>query len=76
MTEDRFAAIAERLQSNALGVRFGTVGVSLKLHEGGIVEVSYTVSECTKERGEKPDVNPEWGRNRKGFLNTPPTLLS
>jgi hypothetical protein len=76
MSKDRFADIADRLQSNAAGVRFGTVGVSLKLHDGGIVEVSYSVSECTRERGEKSEVNPEWGRNRKGFLDTPPMLLS
>jgi hypothetical protein len=76
MTRDRIAAITAKLQSNAAGVRFGTVSVALKIHDAGIVEVSYTVSECTKERGQKLDVNPEWGRNRKGVLNTPPVLLS
>jgi hypothetical protein len=76
MTKDRFAAIAEHLHSNAEGVRFGTVSVALKIHDGGIVEASYTVSECTKEKGQKQDVNPEWGRNRKGVLDTPRELLS
>jgi hypothetical protein len=74
MFKDNFSVIAERLQSNAGGVRFGTVSVVLKIHEGGIVETSYTVSECTKEREPKQEVNPEWGRNWKGFLDTPRLL--
>jgi hypothetical protein len=76
MGKDMFSTVAERLQSNAAVVRFGTVGVVLKIHDGGIVETSYTVSECTKERGQKQEINPEWGRNRKGFLDTPRELLS
>jgi hypothetical protein len=76
MGKDMFSAVAERLKSNAAVVRFGTVGVALKIHDGGIVETSYTVSECTKERGQKQEINPEWGRNRKGFLDTPREILS
>jgi ribosomal protein S3 len=71
-----FTTIADRLQSNAAEVKYGSVGISLKIHDGCIVETSYTVSECTKERGQKHEVNQEWGHNRKGFVDAPCGLLS
>jgi hypothetical protein len=69
VSNDRIETITKRLFSNISGVKYGTVSVSLKVHEGGIVETSYTVSECTKEKEPKRDINPEWGQNYKGLLS-------
>jgi len=41
--------IFAQLLSNAAGVKYGTVSVSFKLHDGRVVEVTYLTSEQTKE---------------------------
>jgi hypothetical protein len=46
--------IVNQLLSNAAGVRYGTVSVSAKLHDGMVVEVSYSRTEHTRDlEGEK-----------------------
>jgi ribosomal protein S3 len=75
---EKIETITQRLLTNVAEVKYGTVSVALKIHDGGIVETSYTVSECTKEKEPKQEdeVNPEWGRNRKGFVGGPREALS
>jgi len=42
-------AIVDQLLSSAAGVRYGAVSVSAKLHEGRVVEVSYSRTEHTRD---------------------------
>ena len=42
-------AIVDQLLSNAAGVRYGAVSVSAKLHDGRVVEVSYSRTEHTRD---------------------------
>jgi len=41
--------IVSRLLTSAAGVRYGAVSVSAKLHEGRVVEVSYSRTEHTRD---------------------------
>ncbi|MDR0473841.1 MAG: hypothetical protein LBH43_09270 [Treponema sp.] len=43
-------AIVAQLLANAAEVRYGSVSVSAKLHDGRVVEVSYTKTEQTREK--------------------------
>ena len=45
----RIAALADRLLMNAAAVKYGSVSVTLRLHEGRIVDVTHSVTEQTKE---------------------------
>jgi hypothetical protein len=48
-TNDRLAAIVARLAENSAGLRYGTAAVSLRVHDGRIVDITYTVTESQKE---------------------------
>ena len=50
MKQNKAEAIVARLMTNANGLRYGSVTVSAKLHDGRVVEVSYTTTESTRER--------------------------
>jgi len=50
-------AIVDQLLSNASGVRYGAVSVSAKLHEGRVVEVSYSRTEHTRDLDKDNDKN-------------------
>jgi hypothetical protein len=56
-TDDRLAAIVARLAENAAGLRYGTAAVSLRVHDGRIVDITHTVTESQKEHpaSEVPD---------------------
>ena len=47
--------IVIQLLTNAAGVRYGAVSVSAKLHDGRIVEVSYSRTEHTRDLEPKKD---------------------
>jgi hypothetical protein len=49
---ERAVGIAERLINNAGQLRYGSVAVTLKIHDGRVTEVLYTTSENTRESGE------------------------
>jgi hypothetical protein len=49
MNQSKAETMVARLLANAAEVRFGTVSVSAKLHEGHVVEVAYTTTEHTKD---------------------------
>jgi hypothetical protein len=53
-TDDRLAAIVARLAENAAGLRYGTAAVSLRVHDGRIVDITHTVTESTREPGNAP----------------------
>ena len=49
MNQSKADAIVSQLLANAAEVRYGSVSVSAKLHDGRVVEVSYTKTEQTRE---------------------------
>jgi hypothetical protein len=53
MNQAKAEAIVARLLANASGLRYGTVTVSAKLHDGRVVEVAYSTTENTREQGGK-----------------------
>ena len=46
---EKAGEIVNTLLTNAAGVRYGLISVSAKLHEGRIVEVSYSRTEQTRD---------------------------
>jgi hypothetical protein len=44
--------IAARLLENAVRIRYGKVAAELNVHDGRIVDVTHTVTESMRERGE------------------------
>jgi hypothetical protein len=55
MNQSKAEAIVAQLLTNAAEVRYGSVSVSAKLHDGRVVEVSYTKTEQTREKEPRPD---------------------
>jgi len=57
MNQSKAEAVVAQLMSNAAGLRYGSVSVSLKLHDGRVVEVTYSKTELNKEKepGQKMD---------------------
>ena len=53
MNKSKAEAIVAQLLANAAGLRYGSVSVSAKLHDGRVVEVSYLKSEQTREPGQE-----------------------
>ena len=49
MNQSKAEAIVVRLLANTTGLRYGSVSVSAKLHDGRVVEVSYSTTENTRE---------------------------
>jgi len=49
MSQSKAEAIVAQLLTNVAGLRYGSASVSLKLHDGRVVEVTYLTSEQTKE---------------------------
>jgi len=50
MNKSKADKIVARLLANAAEVRFGTASVSVKLHEGYVVEVAYSTTENVREK--------------------------
>ena len=55
MNQSKAEAIVAQLLIIVAGLRYGTVSVSAKLHDGRVVEVSYTKTEQTREREPEKD---------------------
>ncbi|MDR0474036.1 MAG: hypothetical protein LBH43_10250 [Treponema sp.] len=55
MSQSKAEAIVARLLSNAAGLKFGSVSVTVKVHSGRIMDVTHTVTESMKEAGSKED---------------------
>ena len=52
MNQSKAEAIVAQLLANAAGLRYGSVTVSAKLHDGRVVEVSHVKTEQTREQHE------------------------
>jgi len=55
MNQSKAEAMVTRLLTNAAGVRYGTVSVSAKMHDGRVVEVTFSTTENTKEKEPKTE---------------------
>jgi hypothetical protein len=55
MNQSKAEAMVTQLLTNAAGLRYGSVSVTAKLHDGRVVSVSYTKTEQTRERESKKD---------------------
>jgi len=48
MNQSKAEAIIARLLANAAGLRYGSVSVTAKVHDGRVVEVAYATTENTR----------------------------
>jgi len=55
MNQSKAEMIVARLLTNAAGLKYGSVSVTAKVHDGRVVEVLYATTECTREGREKAD---------------------
>ena len=55
MNKSRAEKMVVQLLMNAAGLRYGSVSVLAKVHDGRVVSVSYSTTEMTKE--EKTDID-------------------
>ena len=53
MNQSKAEKIVAQLLTNAASLRYGNVAVSVKLHDGRVVSVSYTTTEQTVEPAAK-----------------------
>jgi hypothetical protein len=49
MSQSKAEAMVTRLLSNATGLKYGSVSVTAKVHDGRVVEVVYATTESTRE---------------------------
>ena len=49
MSEEKLKEIINRLMANSAAIRYGTVSVSLKLHDGKVVAVAFNNAEEMRE---------------------------
>jgi hypothetical protein len=49
MSQSKAEAIVTRLLTNAADLKFGSVSVTAKVHDGRVVEVVYATTESTRE---------------------------
>ena len=49
MNQAKAEAMVTQLLTNAVGIRYGTVSVTAKLHDGKVVEVAYIKTEQNRE---------------------------
>jgi hypothetical protein len=50
VNQSKAEAIVAQLLTNAAGLRYGSVAVTVKIHDGRVVSVSYATTEQTKEQ--------------------------
>jgi hypothetical protein len=58
-------AIVAQLLANAAEVRYGSVSVSAKVHDGRVVDISYTKTEQTREKEPRQSNNEACWQGRK-----------
>ncbi len=49
MNQTKTQAMIEKLMNNAAGLRYGSVSVTAKVHDGRVVQVSYSTNEHTRD---------------------------
>lgn len=58
MNRTKAEGIVARLLSSAAGLRYGSVSVAVKVHDGRVTETIYSVTESTRETGTRRDPAP------------------
>ena len=56
MSNSTAEGIVAQLLANAAGLRFGSASVTVKVHDGRIVLVSYTTTEHSKDLGAEKEI--------------------
>ena len=55
MSQSKAERIVTRLLSNATGLNYGCVSVTVKLHDGKVVQVLYSTTEKTMDKKQKAE---------------------
>jgi hypothetical protein len=55
MNQSKAEAIVARLLANAAGLRYGSVSITARLHDGRVVDVTYSTTENTRAPEPKMD---------------------
>ena len=55
MNQSKAEAMVAQLLTNAAGLRYGSVSVSVKLHDGRVAQVMYSTTENMKDTSPKDD---------------------
>ena len=56
MSQSKAETIVARLLANAAGLKYGSVSVTAKIHDGRVVELIFSTSESTREtESKKPE---------------------
>jgi len=55
MSKNKAETIVMRLLSNAAGLQYGSVSVTVKFHNGRIMDVTHTITESMKDKIKEPD---------------------
>jgi hypothetical protein len=50
MNYDKTNAMVAKLMANAAALRYGSVSITVKMHDGRVVQVSYSTQEHTREQ--------------------------
>ena len=50
MNYNKTQAMISKLMANAAGLRYGSASVTVKMHDGRVVQVSYETQEHTREQ--------------------------
>ena len=58
MSQSNAEAIVAQLLVNAANLRYGAVSITVKIHDGKVVSVSYSKTEHTREQESKEDESP------------------
>ena len=57
MSQSKAEAIVAQLLTNAAGLRYGSVSVTAKMHDGRVATVYYTTTEQTRELVKETDTD-------------------
>ena len=64
MNKSKIQAIVTQVLTNATEIQYGSVSVTLKLHDGQIVSVSYTTTVQTREPANEQEISSVDSKNR------------
>jgi hypothetical protein len=58
MNQTKTQAMVAKMMSNAAGLQYGTVAITVKLHDGRVVQVSYSTTEHTRDNEAHKIIDP------------------
>ncbi len=57
MNKQKTQTMIAKLLANTAGLRYGSASVTIKIHDGRVVQVSYSTQEHTREQNSKTDTD-------------------